>query len=347
MNAELELLNRVAAPVLVLTPDDHGEPRYAFVNEEAIRRAWVEPSHVMGKTALELDPGRAGRAAYEAHCRALRAKTAANYRSSLEIGGQTQAIDVHLEPLLDAEGRVTKIIGTLSAPGDIPDTEKLAAAASALDQEMQEFIGLAAHDLRGPMRRVQAIADMLQDDFRDLGDGKLRLIELLQTVAARSTTLINDVLSHMQATQATELIEEFSLAALCNEIVEMLDPAREHQLTLHDTRIYGDRFATQIVLRNLIENAITYNNGKQVRMDISAKAASSGLYQVMVRDQGSGFSQSALNFLREGKLRSDSGFGLAGARKLIMSRGGQMLVSNNADEPDAMVTFSLPGRIVT
>ena len=67
---------------------------------------------------------------------------------------------------------------------------------------------------------------------------------------------------------------------------------------------------------------------------------------VTLSDNGRGFSDPALLLLDGGALRHDSGFGLFGARRLIHSRGGRLLVTRAADRSGASVTFSLRGKIL-
>jgi len=120
--------------------------------------------------------------------------------------------------------------------------------------------------------------------------------------------------------------------------------------------VHGDRTATQIALRNLVENAIKYSNpqgsgpqsddaGFQLELKLCISTSENGFFCVSVEDNGVGFSDPALVFLDGGEMRTDSGFGLLGVRRLIHSRGGRLAVNNRAQSDGAEVSFSLPGWV--
>lgn len=60
--------------------------------------------------------------------------------------------------------------------------------------EMEQFVTMAAHDLRAPLRNMSMIAEMLSEGFVDHGDGKVELIIMPDDLAQKSMVLISDVL---------------------------------------------------------------------------------------------------------------------------------------------------------
>ena len=132
------------------------------------------------------------------------------------------------------------------------------------------------------------------------------------------------------------------------EIMALLDPMGQTAIQFDDAVITGDRTATQIILRNLIDNAMKNANGKatfKLRLTIRVETVGAKFLKISVYDNGSGFSDPALAFLNNGKARTDSGFGLLGVRRLIHARGGTILVTNRSSTTGAKIQFSLPGTI--
>ena len=344
--SDLYILDKIETPIFVLEPDDAGRPRYTGFNRMARRISQLELTDVVGKTALELYPGRYGQMAYGYHCRCIETATAMKYELTLPIGGTHRLIRTHLEPVPDPSGAITRLIGTSADISVQQDVAEMATEASSLQNEMEEFIGLAAHDLRSPMRRVKAIATMLRDDFAARDDDETRLIDMLESVAAQSMALITDVIGHMQATRTTEQVGEFELRQLCNEVMLMLDPENRHDSLAPTSVIYGDRIATQIVLRNLVDNAIKHNEGRQLQLKVATEHAEHGYYRISVSDNGAGFSPDGMRYLNQGKLGVDSGYGFASVRRLVLTRGGQIWAENRDEGDGALVTFSLPGVLV-
>ena len=219
-----------------------------------------------------------------------------------------------------------------------------------INNELETYVSLAAHDLRAPMRNVAQIADLLREDFQDLGDGKLDLINLLEDIGKKATRLIGDVLSHAEAVSRVEEISEFSFGDLVRDILALLDPTGSCVVVCSEATVRGDKTATQIILRNLVDNAMKYfespasgPDAVPLQLDIRILASDDDYFYVSVADNGSGFSDPARLFLDSGELRCDSGYGLLGVRRLITARGGSLSVANREEGSGAEVSFSLPG----
>jgi signal transduction histidine kinase len=205
---------------------------------------------------------------------------------------------------------------------------------------------MSAHDLLTPIRNVRTLTNMLLEDFEDHGDGKLQIIQNLEKVSAVVITLIGDVLTHAEATGATESVENFELAGLTNDIRAMLDPESRNSVQVDEAVIHGDRTATQIILRNLIDNAFKHNRDRVVTLHVSAVKLYEGFYEIAVQDDGVGIDENTLRFLNGGEHRSGNGFGLLGIRKLIRTRGGALSAEMPTSGKGAVVRFALPGQLL-
>ncbi|MEM7685159.1 MAG: ATP-binding protein [Paracoccaceae bacterium] len=356
-DADWHLYDHVAHPVFVLSLDDAGVPRYVWFNKFASNMIGLSAEDVIGKTARELYSGRLGEVAFQHHAEAFRSGMPRSYELSLPIASKHQRICTTLEPYRDASGQVTHFIGSSQdvTGGDI--VREIEADLDSMTREMEDFVSLAAHDLRSPITQIHAIADLLREDFEDLGDGKLDLIDLLEDVGAKAMELISDVLSHAQATSTRQQVIDFDLRELCFDILTMLDPLQQCVCQVQETWLSGDRNATQIILRNLIDNALKHarprgegsgvaEGSARVELRIEAATGVEGMVNVQIRDSGAGFSGSTLTFLGGGDFKPESGFGLLGIRRLIRSRGGSLTAMNAGTGQGAIVAFSLPGRIL-
>ena len=349
-----DLFELVEHAIFVLEPDDHGVPRYAGFNRYARDILNKSEAEIIGLTAVELYPGRLGKVAFEHHEAALQSGVARSYEILLPLAAGQRRIRTSLVPELDAQGRVIRLIGSSTDISGNQIIDEMQAGVQTLNSEMEDFISLAAHDLRAPMKNVNTIADMLREDFHDMGDGKLDLIDMLEEVGAKAMKLIEDVLAHAQATSTVQENTQFEFSELLDEVMGLLDPMGLCEASIPQGLVEGDRTATQIILRNLIDNAIKNADkqaGKGPNPDpppLSLKLSLrdiDGFYEVGVQDNGVGFSNSALLFLGGGKLFTDSGFGMLGVRRLIHTRGGTLTATNAADGSGALVAFSLPGKV--
>lgn len=345
-SAEIDLLDYIDTPVFVLENDVYSRPVFAAFNLAACRVVNRSAESIIGLTAEEVYSGELGRIIYERHCQAVTQGVSLTFELEFPIDGEIRFIRTSLKPKLSSEGKVIRVVGTVKEVTAEHDLREERSRFLAMSQEFETFISMSAHDLLTPIRNVRTLTDMLLDDFEDHGDGKLQIIHSLGKVSTVVMALIGDVLTHAEATGATESVENFELAGLCNDIKTMLDPEGRHSVQVDETLIHGDRTATQIVLRNLMDNAFKHNRNSDVTLRICAVMLYEGFFQITVEDDGVGIDEKTLQFFNGAELRSGNGFGLLGIRKLIRSRGGSLNAALPASGKGALIRFALPGKVL-
>lgn len=342
-----EVLEHIALPAFLLVPDAQGLPVYAAVNHLWTDGAKLKAHDVVGLNAQQVFPGRFGMDAFDFHKSCMETARPQTYTLPLPMAGALRSAQTRLCPVADKSGRVVQIVGLSQDITDQLLAAETQANAHTLTREIEDFISMAAHDLRTPMRHVALLADMLREDFEDLGDGKMELISHLEDIALKSTELIADILSHAQTTSQARTPEDLSVHALCTRIFGAVDPHSHHLFHCDDIRVLADKAALQITLRNLIDNALKHCGREKVTLDIRVAQSAAGWLAISVGDNGQGFKDPALAFLDGGDLHTDSGFGLLGVRRLIRARGGTISATNRAAGTGSVVHFTLPGCVVT
>ena len=339
---DFELLDSIEVPIFVLELNKAGELVYVAFNRAACKVANIKPSDFIGKTAKEVYRGRLGKLAYQQHVDTMMSCLKTTYELTLPLNGKERRIKTTLNPVMDVKGRFKRLIGTSEEITTQYRTQELELKMTAIDADIEQFVHLAAHDLRTPMNNIKLITDELRIGFNDLGDGKLELIDLVETVSQRAFRMIDDLLQHAQIVDSENSEAEFNLDTLCQEILVTLDPCEKHAVTVVDCVLFGDKNATQVVLRNLIDNAFKHNPGQSISVTISAGSIHS-MFEVTVQDNGVGFEDPAIALLAGRQSRSGKGgFGLRAIKRLIKSRGGTISAGKNTSG-GALVRFSLPG----
>ncbi|MEP4197799.1 MAG: PAS domain-containing sensor histidine kinase [Aliishimia sp.] len=332
-------------PVFTLEMSEAGDPIYSGVNH-----AWSEGANrllqdVLGKTAKEVFPGKLGVAAYEQHLAAFETGQKRTYDIQLPLSDIVHTVRTKLTPVLNDTGTVIQFVGVSSDRTSEFTATKLRADLACANKDIEDFIFMAAHDLRTPMRNIGSLADLLRDGFSDLGDGKIELIDMIEDVATKAADLITDILAHAQAVTSVAGQETFDLSELCNDIFLTLDPIKRHSLKVANQTLTTDKVALQIVLRNLCDNAIKHCGRHNVALNVLVQSSGSNTLEFTVSDNGQGFQDPAITFLDGGELRMESGFGLLGVRRLIESRGGTIAAQNLPNDGGGIVRFSLSGEI--
>lgn len=343
-SADFDQLDFIASPIFVLEIDDDGVPRYVAFNAYAREQTGKSLSHYIGRPATEVYPHAYGRTAYARHCEVARSGKTMVYELDLPLAAGTHSIRTTLVPYCDPETGQQLLYGSsIDITMEQANREKQ-VSFDTLTKEMEQFVALAAHDLRAPMRNMTTLASLLKEDFVDLGDGKAQLLDMMEDVAKKSMVLISDVLSHARTTGIEEQRSIFDLSDLCQDICDVLDPHEQHQFSCTTAQVATDRAAMQIALRNIIDNAIKFGGKVPLKIDIRVQRGAKGMLDVVISDDGGGFSEAAIKFLNGGAFRVDSGYGLLGVRRMVEARGGTITASNDCDTSGAIIRFCLPGE---
>lgn len=340
------LLDAISIPVFVLRVEGDGRPVYAAFNLASAVYSGLDPNDVVGRTAAEIFPGRFGDAAYERHRQAVREARSTTYEVTIPVNEGHRDIRTTLEPLFDADGRVAYMVGTSADTTDRQAIREARATALTITKEIEDFVSIAAHDLRTPLTHVQWLVEIIRRDFGELDAEKLKVLDLLESVATSAVDLVTDILSYADARNARAEESRFEFASLCIDVMTMLDPFGRCQVACDPVDLVADRTVVQIALRNLIDNALKHAEREDVALQFRVAARGDGLVEISVADNGAGFKDPALAFLGGGALRSESGYGLMGLRRLIRTRGGEVTVGDGENGVGAVVRFTLPGRVV-
>jgi signal transduction histidine kinase len=152
--------------------------------------------------------------------------------------------------------------------------EELRAAIAARD----EFIAIAAHELRNPMTPIVGQVQLLLTRARreQVSPALLQGLETLELAVdhyvKRATTLLE--ITRLNAEQVRLELTSFDLCELLRDCVEKYQSlAQRAGSTLHCelcASVVGtwDRLATEQILENLVSNAIRYGDGKPVTIEV-------------------------------------------------------------------------------
>ncbi len=207
------------------------------------------------------------------------------------------------------------------------------------DYERDAFIGMAAHDLRAPLRNILYLAEtVLSDPTRNQN-----LVSKMANVARNGLALTSDLVACAQSLELGEQpMAEVALRPLAARILSTLENGPE--LTCSNVTVMVEKPILMIVLRNLLDNAIRHGNARRnIKIDVSP--CEIGI-EVRVFDNGAGFKESSLAFLSGGDFRVESGYGLLGLRRMLHARGGRIGVEPAKTGKGSAVVVTLPGSFV-
>lgn len=228
-----------------------------------------------------------------------------------------------------------------------------------------EFIALAAHELKTPMAAVKGYADMLtRGPASGLGapleDWQREALEAIDSATARLVELTNDLLdvARLQADRLELRREPTDLVALARRVSRRMQVTTErHMLRLEASEDYvvADVDAARIeqVLGNLLSNAIKYSpDGGDVRIRVSKSSASAEGERALicVRDTGIGIPKEQQGrlfsrFVRAENARERSiggtGLGLYLCREILARHGGRIWLESELNQ-GSVFSIELP-----
>jgi signal transduction histidine kinase len=227
-------------------------------------------------------------------------------------------------------------------------------AAEAALRVRDEFLSIAAHELKTPLTSLSGQVQLL---LRRLQRGEqvepTRLLRTLQVIAGQSSKLsrllvhLLDV-SRLEAGKLSLERQPTDLGALVAQIVTTADTWSErHPVTLHAPASLGaevDPLRLEQVLTNLLDNAVKYSpEGGPIEVVLTQPTST--LIELSVRDRGLGIPPEQRDAIFERYYqaharghRSGLGLGLYVSRQIVELHGGEI----HADfPPDGGTRFTV------
>jgi PAS domain S-box-containing protein len=272
-------------------------------------------------------------------------------------------------PLVDDEGKITGAIESIRDITEYKRTEEelkkhherleeLVAERTtdllAVNQELEAFTHSVSHDLRAPLRRIEAFSQILLEDYADRLDKQgSEHLERLKASSQHMSQLIDDLLDLSRVTSAAVNRQQTDLSAMAQAIVADLikeQPERQAHFDIQEgITVFGDPDLLSIMLQNLLDNAWKFTS-KKAETEISfGITIYEGRQAYYVRDNGAGFNMAYAGKLFEpfkrlhsAKEYSGTGIGLASVKRIIRRHGGQIWAEGEADQ-GATFYFTLKG----
>jgi PAS domain S-box-containing protein len=224
-----------------------------------------------------------------------------------------------------------------------------------LEQQKDEFIGIASHELKTPVTTIKAYTELLKevlDEKQNYEDAQL--VTKLDAQVDRLTELIHSLLdtTRISEGQFTLNMEEFDINTLIRERVEEMQHTTEkHRIAFNSTgaiKIKGDRERIEQIFINIISNAIKYSpKGGEVTIVSKRKK---DCVQVSVQDNGVGIPPEVKDkifdrFYRVQNAQIDTfpgmGLGLYISAAIINKHGGTIWVESEQGKGSTFY-FRLP-----
>lgn len=169
--------------------------------------------------------------------------------------------------------------------------DQLARSNEALDQ----FVYIAAHDLKEPLRGIHNLSTIVREDCRDKLDAEYQEdLDMVARLTVRMERLIDDLREYSRIERRETDGERISAKEAVTRVKEELQGSiREQKVSISVQDPLPDQpFSSALlttIFRNLISNGIKYNDAKEKRIDISGRIEED-MAIFSVQDNGIGIS---------------------------------------------------------
>jgi len=237
----------------------------------------------------------------------------------------------------------------------------LAARAIRANAELAtirgDFVASITHELKTPIASIRAAGDTLAAGRVGSPEAQREYAQLVVQEAKRLSRLVDNLLAHARVTDIADVysFEAVEVEPLVRSAVSVFAQQLEQSHFLirvdvpsHLPLIRADRSSMQLVLDNLLDNAIRYSGATK---EISVRATVRGRrVAIEIEDRGIGVDRDDLDRVTQKFVRGrnatapGSGLGLSIVRRVIQNHGGAFMIKS-APKVGTVVTVEVPSTV--
>jgi nitrogen-specific signal transduction histidine kinase len=229
----------------------------------------------------------------------------------------------------------------------------------ARDKMQEEFINIAAHELRTPIQPILGLTEIALSKTKD--ESQQKLLEVVVRNAKRLQRLVENILDitrienqslelHKEKLNINEIISSIlaeyegqnktNINTNSNSNVKIVFTPNDH----NDLFVQADKMRLMQVMFNLMDNAIKFTHEGAIKVMIKKEEASNQII-IGVKDTGSGIDPEIMPRLFSKfatKSQTGTGLGLFISQNIVEAHGGKIWAENNRDGKGSTFNFSLP-----
>jgi PAS domain S-box-containing protein len=279
---------------------------------------------------------------------------AVDYESRLVMrNGSVKFIKIFAKCTVDENENLLKIVETVQ---DITsqkhiqiELEKNIVELEKSNSELDKFVYSVSHDLRAPLSSILGVVEMALEDTED--ELMLEHLKMVNSNIKKLDGFITDILDYSRNSRMDVKKEAINFKEMLNDIAQNLkymgDKNRkvDMKFNVNDCgALYSDRSRLNIILNNLVSNAIRYQNmsidNPQVEVKVDMSDTETG---IVIRDNGIGIKKELHEkifdmFYRVSENSIGSGLGLYIVKEAVTKLNGKIEVES---EPGVGTQFKI------
>jgi signal transduction histidine kinase len=217
--------------------------------------------------------------------------------------------------------------------------------------ELDRFVYSASHDLRSPLTSVLGLLYLLRNEIKE--KDAMHYVDLMEESILKLDNIIRDIVAYSRNNRTQVQLETVELSEVVRDISTGLRYLETDEVALKDVievkksaALISDRSRIQIILNNLISNAIKYRHAaRKPKIQITCEHLNSQAV-LIIEDNGMGIKDEHLNkifdmFYRTNDQSSGSGLGLYIVKETVKKLGGEVNVRSQVNNGTTF-TITIP-----
>lgn len=238
------------------------------------------------------------------------------------------------------------VVGSIGIHLDITDLkslqiqkENLLAKLEKSNDELQEYAHIVSHDLKSPLRSIDALVQWIKEDNKGkLDQVTLQNFTLIEATLVKMEQLISDVLNYSSIGADNLEMENVNTHTLVEDLIKILYIPEHISVTIKAKLpvVKGDKTKLQQLFQNLISNAVKFSDKKEGLITIDVKSLEDS-YQFSVSDNGIGidkkFHEKIFKIFHSlTKSEESSGIGLSIVKRVVDRHNGQIWLKSKLNQ---------------
>lgn len=347
------------APVGMLLVDANGQ--IIMVNEEAARTFEYRAPDLIGKPIeILIEPHSAD------HHRHLRSKyldepmrrfmAVGRQVEGLSASGKKVPVEVALSPI-DTGGRLNVLVVVSDISLRVKANEERLLherKLESINHELENFVYVAAHDLRSPLRAIWNLSGWIQQDVAEqLPPASQEHFRKIRDRAHRMQAMLDSLLSYSRIGREDIPLSAVSLADVLARVLALLNPPAQFQIHAPETfpTLHTHAWPIEQVLRNLLTNAVRHHNREDGQLWIECNELGA-FVEISISDDGPGIPadrrEQAFRLMSRLNQSSNTygGMGLPMVKRIVESYGGEVRLEGR-EGGGTRVRFTWPTGSIT